>query len=186
MFEPVPKLFLGLITGVLFGFLLQKGRVAKFPVIIGQFLLQDWTVVKIMLSAVAVGSIGVYTLVSLGMADFHIKPAALGGVVLGGLLFGIGIAVLGYCPGTTVAACGEGHRDALFGVAGMLAGAFTYVGLFPQIDPFLRTFPDWGKVTLPDVTGLSAWVWVTALCAAAAASLIVFETVRRRWMTKHV
>ena len=90
MFDPISKLVLGLLTGIIFGFLLQKGRAAKFHVIIGQFLLKDWTVVKIMATAVAVGTIGVYALVSMGAATLHIKPALLGGVLLGGLLFGTG------------------------------------------------------------------------------------------------
>ena len=128
MFEEPSKLVLGLLTGIFFGFFLQKGRVAKFPVIIGQLLLRDWTVAKIMLTSIVVGSIGVYTLVSLGAAGLHIKPAMFGGVVLGGLLFGIGMAVLGYCPGTGVAACGEGRKDAMVGVVGILTGHWPTFG----------------------------------------------------------
>lgn len=169
MFDSPAKLLLGLVTGFLFGVLLQKGRVAKFPVIIGQFLLRDWTVTKIMLTAVAVGSVGVYALVSMGMAELHIKPALLGGVIGGGILFGTGLAIFGYCPGTGVAACGEGHRDAMFGVAGMLSGAFVYVLAYPQVDRLVKSFPDWGKVTLPQLTDSSPWLWVLGICAAATA-----------------
>jgi hypothetical protein len=95
MFDSAPKLLLGLLTGFLFGFVLQKGRVAKFEVITGQLLLRDWTVARIMITAIAVGSIGVYTLVSTGVAGLHLKPALLGGVVVGGILFGAGMAVPG-------------------------------------------------------------------------------------------
>ena len=119
MFDSPDKLLLGLATGVVFGVLLQKGRVAKFPVIVGQFLLKDWTVAKIMGTAVVVGAAGVYALVATGHADLHVKPLLLGGVLLGGVLFGVGMTVLGYCPGTTVAACGEGRRDAAAGVLGI-------------------------------------------------------------------
>ena len=59
MFDSPSKLLLGLVTGVAFGFLLQKGQVTKFRVIVGQLLLRDWTVAKIMGTAVAVGAIGV-------------------------------------------------------------------------------------------------------------------------------
>ena len=90
MFDSPDKLLLGLATGVAFGFLLQKGRVAKFPVILGQFLLKDWTVVKVMGTAVVVGSAGVFALVAAGHASLHVKPLLLGGVLLGGLLFGVG------------------------------------------------------------------------------------------------
>jgi hypothetical protein len=166
MFDSVPKLLLGLFTGFLFGFLLQKGRVAKFEVITGQLLLRDWTVAKIMLTAIAVGAIGVYALISMGAAGMHIKPTLLSGVIAGGILFGCGMAVLGYCPGTTVAACGEGHRDALFGLAGMLAGAFAYIWFFPVWSAVAGYSGDAGKITLPQIANTSPWPWVVALAAA--------------------
>ena len=81
MFDHPTKLLLGLVTGIAFGFLLQKGRVAKFHVIMGQFLLRDWTVVKIMATAVAVGAVGVWFLVQTGVATLHVKPAQFGGVI---------------------------------------------------------------------------------------------------------
>ena len=100
MFDTPERLLLGLVTGVLFGVLLQKGRVAKFPVIVGQFVLKDWTVVKVMGTAVVVGSLGVYDLVASGHAHLHVKPFLLGGVLAGGVCFGVGVA-----------ACGEAGRD---------------------------------------------------------------------------
>ena len=185
MFEEPAKLLLGLLTGVLFGVLLQKGQVAKFSVIVGQLLLRDWTVFKIMLTAVAVGSIGVYTLVSLDLANLHVKPALLGGVLFGGLLFGAGMAIFGYCPGTGVAACGEGKKDAAVGAIGMLSGAFAYVWLFPLHQPALKQFPDWGKVTLPEVTTTSPWLWIGGLVIAAAAGAYLFRSTRERAMLRH-
>lgn len=167
MFDPFSKLALGLFTGIVFGFLLQKGRVAKFPIIVGQFLLRDWTVAKIMGIAVVVGAIGVYALVGIDAASLHVKPALIAGVILGGVLFGFGMVLLGYCPGTSVAACGEGHRDAMVGVAGMLVGAFAFVLLYRGLDPVLRAWGDLGKVTLPEITGTSPWLWVAAMALAA-------------------
>lgn len=107
MLETPERLLLGLVTGIVFGILLQKGQVAKLDVIIGKLRLKNWTAVKIMATAVAVGSIGVYLLVQNGHASLHVKPALLGGVILGGILFGGGLAVYGYCPRTGVAASGE-------------------------------------------------------------------------------
>lgn len=167
MFEEPTKLVLGLLTGVMFGFLLQKGRAAKFHVIIGQFILKDWTVVKIMGTAVVVGAIGVYALLAMDLASLHIKPLLWGGVLFGATLFATGMAVLGYCPGTSVAACGEGRRDAMVGVLGMLAGAGAYVALFPVIQPIIKSLGDAGKVTLPEVTGTSPWLWVVGLVLMA-------------------
>ncbi len=175
MFDSPDKLMLGLITGVAFGFLFQKGRVAKFPVIVGQFLLKDWTVVKVMATAVAVGAVGVYALVGAGAAELHVRPLLWGGVLLGGALFGLGIVLLGYCPGSTVAACGEGRRDAVVGVLGMLAGAGVFVAAYPLLQSAIKGLGDAGKVTLPGVTGMSTWVWVAAALAAVGLLIVWFE-----------
>lgn len=163
MFDEPSKLALGLFTGIVFGVLLQKGQVAKFQKIVGQLLLKDWTVFKIMATAVVVGAIGVHGLVGLGMASFHIQTASVARVLVGGTLFGIGLAVFGLCPGTSVAACGEGQRDALMGVLGMLCGAGAYVVFFPGFQPLLKSMGDWGKVTLPQITETPQWPWVLAL-----------------------
>jgi len=171
MFDEPIKLALGLLTGIGFGLLLQKGRAAKFQIIIGQFLLKDWTVVKIMGTAVVVGSIGVYALVAMDMASLHVKPLLLGGVLLGAVCFGVGMAVLGYCPGTSVAACGEGRPDAMVGVLGMLVGAGLYVALFPTLQPIIKGLGDAGEITLWQVTGTSPWPWVVGLVVIGSVAL---------------
>jgi uncharacterized membrane protein YedE/YeeE len=175
VFDSPDRLLLGLATGVAFGVLLQKGRVAKFPVIVGQFLLRDWTVVKIMGTAVVVGAAGVYALAAAGHADLHVRPLLLGGVLLGGVVFGVGLAVLGYCPGTTVAACGEGRQDAVAGVLGMFAGALAFVAAWPALQPVIKGLGDHGKLTLPDVTGTSPWLWIAGLAAAGLAGALLLE-----------
>ena len=183
MFDSPERLLLGLVTGVLFGVLLQKGRVAKFPVIVGQFLLKDWTVAKVMGTAVVVGSVGVYALVASGHASLHVKPFLLGGVLLGGVCFGVGMAVFGYCPGTGVAACGEGKPDAMVGVLGMLAGALVFVVAFPALQPVIKGLGDMGKITLPGATGTSPWLWVAALVGVGLAALALLS--RRRKPVAH-
>lgn len=180
MFDEPTKLALGLLTGILFGFLLQKGRAAKFHVIIGQFLLKDWTVVKIMGNAVIVGAIGVYALVAMDLASLHIKPLLWGGVLIGAICFGIGIAIFGYCPGTSVAACGEGRRDAMVGVLGMLVGAAVYVALFPVLQPVIKSLGDAGEITIPQVTDTSPWPWVVGLTVVGS---VVLWLLRRNPMS---
>ncbi|GAB7026012.1 YeeE/YedE thiosulfate transporter family protein [Geotalea toluenoxydans] len=172
MFDEPSKLLLGLVTGILFGVLLQKGQVAKFQVILGQLLLKDWTVFKIMGTAIAVGTIGVNILVAAGIASLHIQTASVARVVIGGTLFGIGMAVFGLCPGTSVAASGEGRRDAMVGVIGMLCGAGAYVALFPKLQPLFKSMPDFGKVTLPQFTQSSTGGW--ALGVAVVLGAVVF------------
>ena len=109
----------GLVFGILFGFLLQKGGATKYDIIIGQLLLSDFTVLKIMLSAVLTGMIGIYLMKALGWVELNPKSGSMGSNIIGGLIFGVGFAVLGYCPGTIAGAIGNGYLDAL---AGGLAG----------------------------------------------------------------
>ena len=177
MFESPTRLALGLLTGIAFGVLLQKGRVAKHGVIVGQLVLRDFTVLKIMLTAIAVGAVGFWVLVALGAAHVDVKPAQLGGVLLGALLFGSGLAVLGYCPGTTVAAVGEGRRDAIAGLLGMFVRAFAFVWEFPALGRLQKAIGDWGKLTLPAATHVAPVIWVIALAGIAAA---VYALGRRR------
>jgi uncharacterized protein len=155
--DPLSKILLGLLTGLLFGFFLQKAHVTKRDVIVGQFRLRDFTVMKTMLTAICVGGIGVYLLKTMGLAQLHVKPAQLGAVVLGGLIFGVGMVVLGYCPGTGVAAAAEGKKDAWFGVLGMMAGALIFAEIYAPLQDTLMKVWDFGPVTLPEITHAPAW-----------------------------
>ena len=103
------QIVLGLLTGIVFGFLLQKGGVTDYGVIIGQLLLTDFTVLKVMLSAVLIGMIGIYAMKSAGLVRLHCRVGSVGATVIGGLIFGAGFAILGYCPGTAAGAVGSGR-----------------------------------------------------------------------------
>jgi len=171
-------ILMGGVTGFLFGFLLQKGGVTRYNVIVGQFLLKDFTVLKIMLTAVIVGSVGIYGMRTLGLdINLHVKTAALLGNALGGLIFGAGMAVLGYCPGTAVAAMGEGSRHAIAGVLGMLVGAGLFAESFPWIKNRILSVGDLGKVTFADLTGYSPWWFIAGLLIAGVIGLTALE----RW-----
>jgi uncharacterized protein len=166
--EAPGKLILGAGTGVAFGVLLQKGRVAKYEVIVDQLLLRDATVAKVMGTAIAVGAVGVHALVRRGRATYDIKPLRLVSILGGAVLFGSGLAVSGYCPGTTIAAVGEGRRDAIAGLLGMLTGAALFVRAYPKLKPALDA-ADRGTVMLPKATRTSPWPWVAGLAGAVLA-----------------
>ena len=120
----------GLVFGILFGFLLQKGGATRYGVIIGQLLLSDFTVLKIMLSAVLTGMIGIYLMKTLGWVKLSPKSGSMGINIIGGLIFGVGFSVLGYCPGTIAGAIGNGYLDALVGgLAGILIGTGIFAAL---------------------------------------------------------
>jgi uncharacterized membrane protein YedE/YeeE len=150
--------WLGLMTGILFGVLLQKGRVLRFEKQIGAMLLKDMTILKFMLSAILVGMVGITLLTDAGLATVSHKPMNLGAVLLGGALFGAGWAVMGYCPGTSIGALGEGRWHAVFAVVGMLVGAALYAELYPFFKLTVLAWKDFGKIGLPESLGVSAWV----------------------------
>jgi len=147
----------GLVTGVLFGFFMQKGRVLRYDKQIGALRLQDMTIVKFMLSAIIVGMVGTYLLVDLGLAKLSIKPMIVGSIVIGGMLFGIGWGLFGYCPGTSMGAVGEGRLDGLWGIAGMVVGAALYAEAFPLMKNTVLKWGALGKITLPQVLGVNHW-----------------------------
>ena len=170
------QLTLGLIVGVVFGFLLQKGGVTEYDVILGQLLLVDFTVVKIMLSAVITGTIGVHLLISLNMAQLHPKPGSVGASVIGGLIFGVGFAILGYCPGTVGGAVGHGYLDALFGgVVGILIGTGLFAALYPRLEAGVLHKGDFGELTVPQVLKVNPWAVVIPAVFVLAGFLFVLE-----------
>lgn len=143
VFEQPIGLLQGLIIGGFIGFLFQKGRLSQFKVIIGQFLLRDFTMLKIMLVAILVIGIKMYTLHWLGWLSItsFIDPMLLSRVAVGGTFLGVGMAILGYCPASSFAAIGQGARDAMFGVLGMIAGAIIFNLLYPWIIGFFSGQP---------------------------------------------
>ena len=178
LFAAPGVLLLGALTGLVFGFLLQKGGVTDYNVIVGQFLLRDFTMLKIMLSAMVVGGVGIYGMRSMGVDfELHVKTAAILGNAVGGVIFGVGMAILGYCPGTGIAALGDGRRDAIFGVVGMLLGAGLFAEAYPWIKENVLSVGAVGKETLASVTGLSPWWFLVVIVIAVIFGLAKLE----RW-----
>ena len=157
------ELVYGLITGIIFGFLLQKGRVIRYDKQIGALRLIDLTIVKFMLSSILIAMVGVYILKDLGIAKLSITTTSLGGNTVGGLPFGIGWGLFGYCPGTAVGALGEGRWDVVWGLLGMLAGAAIYAEAFPFMKRTVLTWGNYGKITLPQIFGVNHWVVILIL-----------------------
>jgi uncharacterized protein len=168
-------LIYGLTTGILFGFLLQKGRVIRYDKQLGALRLLDMTIVKFMFSSVLVGMVGVYLLHDLGLVKLAIKPLVLGGNIIGGLLFGLGWGLIGYCPGTSMGALGEGRVDALWGIFGMLAGAALFAETFPLMKQTVLTWGDFGAVTLPQLLGINHWLVIGGLVALGLLLFFWFE-----------
>jgi uncharacterized membrane protein YedE/YeeE len=170
--------WLGLVTGILFGFLLQKGRVLRFDKQVGAMLLKDMTILKFMLSAILVGMVGIYLLADLEIIKLSHKPMNVGAVVIGGALFGLGWAVMGFCPGTSVGALGEGRWHAVFAIIGMIAGAAIYAELYPFLESTVLAWKDFGKIGLPAAVGISHWIVIPIFWAVVIALFFWFEKKR--------
>jgi hypothetical protein len=168
------QIVLGLLFGICFGFLLQKGGVTDYNVIEGQLLLTDFTVLKVMLSAVMVGMIGFHVLRHFGYVRSHAAEGTLGANVIGGLIFGVGFALLGYCPGTVAGAVGTGALDALVGgLLGMLIGAGIFAEVYPNLrDTILQKGP-FPAVTVPDFLRIPTWIVIVLLEAAMVGLILV-------------
>jgi len=173
------QLVLGLLLGIGFGFFLQKGNVTSYDVIIGQLLLTDFTVLKLMLSAVIVGMIGLHIMKHLGWIEFHVFRGSVGSTVIGGCIFGLGFAILGFCPGTLAGAIGTGQMDALFGGAvGMLIGTGLFAHFYPTIN---RKYMDRGVFpvdTIPELLKIPSWIVVLIMLVLLTGFLYTLEIFR--------
>lgn len=140
-----------LFLGFLFGAILQSANLNRYNVISGMATLENFAVPKAITVAIGVGTVIIAIEIGLGFATYHIKPFLLGGIAIGGIIFGIGMAILGYCPGTLPVSLGEGSVDAFIGIIGGLVGGFVYTILLPSINSILG--PDLGSISLYTLVG---------------------------------
>ena len=144
-------MYLFLIFGFLFGYFLLNARLNRFDTIGGMAMLEDFTVAKAIMIALGVGTLLVSVVISLGAASFYVKPLVPVAQVIGGLIFGAGMAILGYCPGTLLISLGEGSLDALAGIIGGIAGGVTFYLAAPFLSPVMVV--NLGKLSLHSITG---------------------------------
>jgi hypothetical protein len=147
-----------LLFGFLFGAFLQHANLNKYNTIAGMATLENLTVAKTIAFAIGLGAILINIEISLGFASYHVKPLLLGGVMLGGIIFGAGMAILGYCPGTLPISLGQGSLDALTGIVGGIAGALIFTLLWPGIETILG--PDLGNLSLHSIAGEGFWFYL--------------------------
>ncbi len=172
------KLVLGLLIGMAFGIILQLGGASSYRKIMGSLLLKDMDIIKLILMAIAVGTVGIYALDLADMAKLSIKPTYVVGIIIAGLIFGVGFAVAGYCPGTCVVAAGEGKTDAIATILGGLTGAMLFALVYPMLGG-LMGITNYGEVTLPSTFGIDG-IWV-AVPFSAILFLLMFKILKDRY-----
>ena len=173
---------LAIILGILFGLFLERGGLGNPHKLTGVFYLRDFTVPKVMFTAILVAASGLYLLSDLKLLDMSrvwIVPTFFWPQLAGGALFGIGFVVSGYCPGTAVAGLASGRIDALITMLGIGAGSFLFAVFYPLVEEFYMSSA-MGGATLQKVFGVSHWVVIISLCVLAVVMFYLMERFERR------
>ena len=173
------KLLLGLAIGTAIGAVMQLGGASSYRKILGSLLLKDMTIIKLILMTIAVTTVGIYALDLVDMANMDIKPTYILGIIIAGLIFGVGFAVSGYCPGTCVLASAEGKTDAMFTLLGGLTGAALFAVVYPLMAPLIN-LTNFGKITFASVFNVSNGIWI-AIPFSAILLLLVFRVLKDRY-----
>ena len=169
---------LALVLGVGFGFALNKAGLTRYHKIVNVFRLTDLAVLKFMMSGLVVSMIGLYTLRALGLLTFPTVPATyIAGNLIGGLIFGVGMAAAGLCPGTCAAGAGEGRLDYLVpGLLGFLVGAAIYGLIYPSVFPAIAAIANYGSIVAGQLFNVSDWLLIGLF---AVMSVLLFYLIDR-------
>ncbi|MCB1548664.1 MAG: YeeE/YedE family protein [Hyphomicrobiaceae bacterium] len=166
-------ILIGLASGIVFGFALEKSRVFEPGIIVGQLQLRNFVMLKIFLTAVITGLVVLAVLNGVFGVKLHLKPLVWQADIIGGLLLGVGIALAGACPGTSMAQIGAGYRDAWFVVLGGIAGALFYGYNDKAITGY---FAEKGsKLGVDQMVGLPFWLVALLLAVVLVGVLVAIE-----------
>lgn len=155
-------LLLTLVGGVAFGVVLERAGFGSGCKLTAVFYGYDMSVVKVMFTAIVTAMVGLWLLASIGVIDMqeiYIVPTNYAAQLVGGLVFGAGFVIGGYCPGTAVVACAAGRTDAWVFALGLLAGIAVYARYMSGVEQWIRANAV-DNVTLPSLTGIAAGWWV--------------------------
>ena len=159
------------LIGVVFGSIIQYTKVHKFEKIAGFAMLKDTVVPKMLFLAIGVASIGLYFMVKAGYASYHIKPMMLGGLIIGGTIFGIAMAIFGKCPGTGPISVAEGRIDIMVGAIGGILGGLVFTLYYDQFKMLMG--PDLGKLSvIENVSDSPITILIFGIAITAVAIII--------------
>jgi uncharacterized protein len=167
--------------GIAFGWLLERGGMGNARKLAAQFTGTDWTVTRLMFSAILTAALGLYWLGRLGVLDLsrvYVQPTSALPQIVGGVVFGAGFATAGLCPGTACVSAATGRLDGLAVVLGMLTGVFAFHLAFPLLRGFVERSAI-GPITLPAVLHLPQGVVVFLLVLMALAAFAVAARIER-------
>lgn len=176
-------LAVALVIGFFFGFFLERAGFSSARKLTDQFYFRDFSVLKVMFTAIIVAMLGIAYLALIGwldMSQVFIPPTFLWPQIVGGLLLGAGFIIGGYCPGTAVAASAVGKLDALFFIGGILIGIFVFGAGVPSFQEFNNS-GSLGSLTLPLVFNTNAGIVVLAIVIIALGAFWAAEKSEGPW-----
>ena len=171
-----------LIIGIAFGWCLESAGMGSARKLAGQFYLTDLTVFKVMFSAIVTAMLGVFWLGRLGVLDIsrvYVPETYLVPQLVGGLVFGVGFALGGLCPGTSCVAAATGRLDGVALVLGMWSGVLATGLFFPALATFYERTPR-GVLTLPQIAHMTYGGAVLLVVLAALAGFVAAERIEAR------
>jgi uncharacterized membrane protein YedE/YeeE len=174
------------IVGIGFGFALERAGLGNAPKLVGQFTLTDFTVFKVMFTAIVVAMLGAFWASRLGLLDVarvYVPETFVAPQLIGGAVFGVGFALAGLCPGTSCVSAATGRGDGLAVVLGFLAGVGGTAAMLPLLQRFYLSTPR-GTLLLPDVLGVPYGVIVLAVVVVAGVGFAVAERIESRTARK--
>lgn len=170
-----------LLVGFGFGWCLQKAGLSRYDRIVNVFRFRDFAVLQFLLSALVTAAIGIRALQSLGLATEVPVPATyVAGNLLGGVVFGVGMALSGFCPGTVAAGAGEGRLDYLVpGGLGLYTGAVIFGLAYESIMPAVSRWGHTGEVTIASALHAEPWLVIALFAELTLLSFYVLERATR-------
>lgn len=160
----------GLLSGLMFGYVLENAGFASPRKLTAQFRFSDWSVFKVMFTAIIVAAIGLYGAIGLGLMPangIYIPTNFFWAMLAGGALVGAGMAVGGYCPGTSAVGLASGRLDGFFFIVGMMLGTGFFASVFEPIKGFYFAAQGPQAQTLSGLFGVSPWVVIAVLIVIA-------------------
>lgn len=167
------QVLLGLFSGILFGFIIQRVGATDPDRMTRAHLMRDADIPRFMLAAVGLSAVALFGLQAAGVGRTLILPTSLVATGLAAVLFGIGWGLCGYCPGTTWAAVGEGRLDAVFALLGGLAGTAVFANWHERLIPLLYDPTNLGPLTITKAVGSHPLALVVVVLAMVAGIVLI-------------
>jgi hypothetical protein len=174
---------IAVLLGFGFGFVLERAGFGSGCKLTAQFRLTDWSVFKVMFTAIVVAAVGMYVFDLLGLLEagsVYVPVPYMWAIAVGGALIGAGFAVGGYCPGTAAVGLVTGRLDALVFFAGILVGTYVFAAFFPQFDALTTAGEFTRGDRLPEALGVPEWLVLAAMVAAAVGIYVLGGWFERR------